>query len=453
MTPAIAAKRPGLARRISIQVGVIVLITSILQMAVVIAHNYFDYDDLSVDHVRRETQWLLSGLSVGPEGFSFELPASAQHYRNKHRKRYAYRVLDSAGRVIAAEQPALLEKVSPWRVSGAEIPSFWFRKLDDTQRFYFAGGKRFRVGAEEVLIEMATLGDPAGVHWWIVAHETLEDVWLPILPFTLLIPLLTLFAVRRALNFLTRAARQAEAIDPGNPTQRVDLAGIPREATAFAVAINRLLERVSDLIRSRQIFTASAAHQLRTPLAAMMLELEKISDERARGIEKDVGAMAETVDRLLTFVRLQAREAPDFVDFNIGTVVEDAVRGLRTWSAAHHHDIEMLAQEPGNLLGDPVAVREALVNLVENAVKHTPQGTAIRVTAGPGCSAAVEDSGPGLPAGSSEHLFRPFERGNGSVEGTGLGLAIVRQAVDLHGGSVEVSRSRLGGAMFRLRFG
>ena len=447
-------RRPSLARRISLQVGLIAFVTSIIQLTVVIGHNYFDYEDLSLAHVTREAKALRKGLSLEPTGLSFTLPAGAAHYRDVHRSHYAFRVVDGSGRVIAAEQPSLLEKVSPYRSSSsAAMPGFWFRKLDDAQRFYFAGGRRFRVGSEDVLIEIATLGDPAGIHWGVLAYETLEDIYLPILPFAFLIPLITLFVVRRALNFLGRAARQAEAIDPGYPTQRLELSDIPSEAGAFAVAINRLLQRVAELIRSKQIFMASAAHQLRTPLAAMLLELDKIEDKRARDIEKDVTNLSETVDRLLTLVRLQAMESPDFVDFNIGAVAEDAVRGLRGWAEAQQHHIQIFSQEPGNLFGDPVAVREALVNLVENAVKHTPAGTAIRVTAGPGRSATVEDAGPGLLPGRSEDLFRPFRRGNGSSGGVGLGLAIVRQAVELHGGSIDIRTSPLGGAMFCVEFG
>jgi two-component system, OmpR family, sensor histidine kinase QseC len=453
MSNAPSGGRASLAKRISVQVGFIAFITSIAQLTVVLGHNYFDYEDLSLVHVRREAQSLREGLSAGADGLSFTLPPSLGYYRDAYRANYACRVLDSAGRVIAAEQPGLLEKVSPYRpMGGAAMPGFWFRKLHDTDRFYFAGGHRFRLGADEVLIEIATLGDPAGVHWRVVTHESLEDIWLPILPFAFLIPILTLFVVRRALNFLARAARQAEAIDPGYPTQRLELSDIPREAEAFAAAINRLLERVGALIHSKQIFMASAAHQLRTPLAAMLLELDKIGGERAREIEKDVAHLSDTVDRLLTLVRLQAIESPDFVDFNIGAVAEDAVRGLRAWAEAQQHSIEMLAREPGNLHGDPVAVREALVNLVENAVKHTPAGTVIRVTAGPGRRATVEDGGPGLLPARSEDLFRPFRRGNCTTAGVGLGLAIVRQAVELHGGSIEIGESSLGGAMFCVDF-
>jgi two-component system, OmpR family, sensor histidine kinase QseC len=449
----INAERPSLARRISLHVALIAFATSIIQLTVVIWHNYLDYEHLSLAHVRHEAKSLRKGLTLEPAGLSFTLPARAAHYRSSFRTNYAFRVLDSSGRVIAAEQPSILENVSPYSSTSAAMPGMWFRKLDDTQMFYFAGGRRLRVGTEDVLIEMATFGDPAGIHWWVLINEALEDIWLPILPFALLIPVTTLFVVRRALNFLGRAARQAEAIDPAYPTQRLDLSDIPSEAGAFAVAINRLLERVSELIRAKQIFMASAAHQLRTPLAAMLLELEKIKDERARGIEKDVANLSDTVDRLLTLVRLQAIESPDFVDFNIGAVAEDAVRGLRLWAEAQDHPIQILAQEPGNLFGDPVAVREALVNLVENAVKHTPAGTSIRVTAGPGRNATVEDGGRGLLPDRSEDLFRPFRKGNGSTGGVGLGLAIVRQAVELHGGSIDVKTSPLGGAMFCVKFG
>jgi len=454
MSDATSANRPSLARRISLQVGLIAFVTSVIQLNVVIGHNYFDYEDLSLAHVRREAQSLSKGLSTAASGLSFTLPAGAAHYRNQYRSRYAFRVLDSTGRVIAAEQPSLLEKVSPYRPdNGAAMPGIWFRKLDDKHRFYFAGGHRFGVGGDDVMIEIATLGDPAGIHWWFLAYESLEDFWLPILPFALLIPIMTLFVVRRELDFLTRAARQAEAIDPAYPRQQLELDDVPSEAGAFAVAINRLLERVSELVRSKQILMASAAHQLRTPLAAMLLELEKVKDGRAREIEKDVTNLSQTVDRLLTLVRLEASESPDFVDFNIGAVAEDAVRGLRGWAEAQHHPIQILTREPGNLFGDPVAVREALVNLVENAVKHTPAGTAIRITAGPGRSATVEDGGPGILPGRSEDLFRPFRKGNGSTRGVGLGLAIVRQAVELHGGSVEIKTSPLGGAMFCVEFG
>jgi signal transduction histidine kinase len=203
-------------------------------------------------------------------------------------------------------------------------------------------------------------------------------------------------------------------------------------------------------MHSYRVFMGSAAHELRTPLAAMLIELEKIDDPRARVLERDVIGMAESVERLLTLVRLQGAGAPDLVDVDVGVVVWDTVNSLREWAKGQQHAIELNLQESGSVRGDPIAIREAVRNLVENAVRHTPAGTPIRVTAGPECTITVEDGGPGLPTMSWDQLFQPFHKGLRS-QGAGLGLTIVRRAVDLHRGSIEVGRSSLGGAMFHMR--
>jgi two-component system, OmpR family, sensor histidine kinase QseC len=444
--------RFSLARRISIRVGVVALITSVIQLLVVVATHYFDYDDLALDHIRREVGWLARGLAQTPNGLTFKLPDDMRHYADEYRQHYAFRVLDRGGAVIASGQPRVLQEVSPWQpASGEAMPGFWFRKLDDQRQLHFAGGKQVRIGNTDVLIEMAVIDDPAGVHRWIVAYETLQDVWLPILPFTLLIPFAALFSMSSALGFLTRAAHQADHVEAQSPLRHLEFAEIPSEAAPFALAINRLLARVSALMHSYRVFMGSAAHELRTPLAAMLIELEKIDDPRARALEKDVTGMAESVNRLLTLVRLQATEPPDLGDVDVGAVVWDTINSLREWAKAEQHEIDLNLQESGSVRGDPIAIREAVRNLVENAVRHTPAGTPIRVSVGAECTITVEDGGPGLPALSWDQLFEPFHKGRRS-QGAGLGLTIVRRAVDLHRGSIEVGRSPLGGAMFHMRF-
>jgi signal transduction histidine kinase len=227
---------------------------------------------------------------------------------------------------------------------------------------------------------------------------------------------------------------------------------MPRETAAFASAINRLMERVSALVQSEKIFIASAAHELRTPLAVMLLELEKIDHPRARRLEADVRGMAESVNRRILLARLEMVQSPELVDLDLGTVVAETMDRLKAWAAAQDHVIDVRLKEPQTMHGDPIAVREALYNLVENAVKHTPSGTSIHITVGPEATITVEDSGPGLATEISDQLFQPFRKGNPSAEGAGLGLAIVRQAIELHRGSIQVGRSSLGGAMFKLHF-
>jgi signal transduction histidine kinase len=429
------------------------LVTSLVQLLVIMGTLERDYDDLALNHVQREASWLSRGIKLSPEGPTFELPHDMGHYGAGHGSGYAFRILDRSGQVIASRQRTTLERLSPWHsASGEEMPGFWFRKLDDTHPLHFAGGQQFRMGGTDVRIEVATQGDPAGVHRWILILEALEDVWLPTIPFTLLIPLATLFSVRRELNFLARGAQQAERVDPANPARPINFAEIPSEAAPFAVAINRLLQRVNALMHSYRVFMGSAAHELRTPLATMLMELEKIDDPRARVLEKDVVGMSESVNRLLTLISLQGVEPLDLVEVDVGAIVWDTVESLRTWARVRDHEIDLRLQEPGTVRGDPIAMRETIRNLVENAVKHTPAGTPISVTVGSGCTITVEDGGPGLPDQGWNRLFEPFQRGSRSKGGAGLGLTIVRRAVDLHQGSIEVGRSSLGGALFRVRF-
>lgn len=452
MTTTDSRVQPSLATTICVNLVIVLLATVIIVTAVACTFHYMDYVELYSDHVKYEIRSLLGGVKIGPDGLSYALPRHMSRYNGEPQSAYGFRVLDASGNVIAAKHSALLEKVSPWSSNSAVATDFWFVKLDADKMFHFAGGRRLRVGDADVLVEMITLGDPAGGRWWILMHEMAEDVWFPILPLALLMPVVTIVSVRRALRPLAQAARRAETINPGDPTPRLEFTGMPRETAAFALAINRLMERVDALVQSKKIFIASAAHELRTPLAVMLLELEKIDHPCARRLEADVKGMAECVNRHVLLARLETIQPQELIDLDLAAVAGEAIHRLRTWVASQHHTIDVRLKDPRKLRGDPVAVREALCNLVENAVKHTPAGTSILVTVGPDSAITVEDSGPGLASETSDQLFQPFRRGSPSTEGAGLGLAIVRQAVELHRGSIQVGRSSLGGVMFRLSF-
>lgn len=440
--------QPSLATTIGLNLGKVTLATIVIVSAIVFTLHYVEYDHLYLDHLNYETRSLLDGVKHRPQGLSFTLPRHMRRYSQDEQPAYGFRVLDPAGNVIAAKQSALLEGVSPWSAKSPITGDFWFVKLDADMPYHFAGGRKLQVGDTGVLIEIITLGDPGGVHWLVALHETGEDVWLPVLPLALMIPAVTIISIRRALRPLAHAARQAETVNPADATQRLELAGMPRETAAFASAINRLMERVSALVQSEKIFVGSVAHQLRTPLSVMLLELEKIDHPRARRLEADVKGMAEYVDRLVLLARMETMQTPELIDLDLAAVAGEAIDPLHNWAAARDHHIDVHFRDPQRLRGDPVAIREALRNLVENAVKHTPAGTSITVTVGPDSTVTVEDSGPGLA--STDQLFQ--RKGNPAKDGAGLGLTIVRQAVELHRGSIEVGRSPLGGALFRLSF-
>jgi two-component system, OmpR family, sensor histidine kinase QseC len=331
----------SLARSISTSLGKVALVIVTIQSIVVFGINYFDYHNLYLAHVELETQSLLDGVKTGSGELHFTLPHEASRYNGKHQDAYGFRVLDATGRVIAAKGPAILEAVSPWRRGSAVATDFWFMKLDGSRPFYFAGGRKLRVDDHDVLIEIVTLGDPAYTRWWLTLSEAVEDVWLPIAPLLILIPIMTTIAVRRGLRPLVRAAQQAQAIHVGQPTQRLDLADMPRETVAFASAINGLIERVANLVQSQKIFIASAAHELRTPLAIMLLELEKINHPRARRLNADVTGMTRSVNRLLVLAGLEATQPPELVDVDLGDLAKDTIDRLQPLADAQGHKIDL----------------------------------------------------------------------------------------------------------------
>ena len=274
-----------------------------------------------------ETRSLLRGVKTGSDGLHFVLPHEANHYEGERQVAYGFRVLDGTGRVVAAKQPALLEAISPWRPNAGVATDFWFLKLDGSRPFYFAGGKRLRVADSDVLIEIVTLGDPASIRWWAVLWVTAEDVWLPIAPFVILIPIMTTIAVRR-----TKTARpcsqQAEMIKPGHLTQQLDLEAC--RAKPWRCVSQRSHRAGWRLVQSQKIFIASAAHEL--PQRQRYVAGLKIDHPRARRLDADVAGMTESVNRP-PLARLETVNSPELVDLDLGAIASETIDRLRTWAA------------------------------------------------------------------------------------------------------------------------
>jgi len=323
--------------------------------------------------------------------------------------------------------------------------------LDTEQKLYVTGGRRHKIGNRDVWIEMATRGDPDRVYLGIIAAEVLDDVWMPMIPFVLLTLGVAVLSIRRSLAGLVRAAKQAEGISPLDNSKRFDISGMPREAAIFATAINELLDRVGSLVKAQRMFIARAAHELRTPLAVMTLELGR-NDPRLPRLAGDIRQMSDTVDRLLTLARLENIERCDASEVDVGQIAIEIVDRMKDLASRTQHHVALEVCEPARLVGDAAAIREALRNLVEKAMRHTPPGTDIEVRVGPAGSILVEDNGPGFATEAIADLLQPFKKGHISSEGAGLGLAIVKQAVELYHGQIEVGRSSSGGARFSLSF-
>jgi two-component system, OmpR family, sensor histidine kinase QseC len=445
--------RPSLVRTLTSRLVLITMLAMALQVAFVAMRDYFSETDFLTSYVRREATAIareMGELQATPNGAASSVRLA--HYFGVHALAYAFRVTDADGERLAAHNDSLLDRHTARTRQSPDIPDFWLRKLDPQARMHVAGGLKVRRDGRDIWVELMTLGDPDGSYLRVIALEILDDVWLPMVPLVLMTLGVTVLSVRSSLKPLSVAAQRADTISMIERGDQLDVGDLPEEVSQFATATNRLLGRVAELVAAQRQFIARAAHELRTPLSIMLLELGHVVDPRAKRLEDDVRSMSESVDRLLTLARLESMPRLELRPLDLTAISRSMVERMQDWAQKDGHHLSFVAAGPVMVSGDEAALREALRNLIENAVRHTPPGTKITVAPGREGAVAIEDSGPGLGMQNVDDLQLPFHKGNSASDGAGLGLAIVKQAMDLQNGQMLIGRSKLGGARFVLVF-
>jgi len=299
-------------------------------------------------------------------------------------------------------------------------------------------------------------------------REALEIAVKTVLPLALLLPLLVIalyFSVRRGLKPLDALAADLAARSPENLAALAP-ADAPLETQPLLDALNSLLGRLDAALENERRFTADAAHELRTPLAALKVQAQVAlatadpTQQRHALNQLIAGADRTTrlVEELLRLARLDPLvrlPAPTVVDLGqLATAVVDqaaaSVAGrIRLLSAT-------LPATPVTVNGDRDLLAAALRNLVDNAIRHTPEGGTVSVEATDDDGdvlLAIRDNGPGVAEEELPRLVERFYRGRESVgDGSGLGLAIVRRIAELHGAELEMKNAAGGGFVAGLRW-
>jgi two-component system OmpR family sensor kinase len=282
-----------------------------------------------------------------------------------------------------------------------------------------------------------------------------------------------LFVVRLGLRPLDRMAITAGEIAAGRLSQRVTPATSRTEVGRLGLALNGMLARLEHAFAEREAsenrlrrFLADASHELRTPLSSirgyaevfrMGAAAEPAAVETSmKRIEEEAKRMGVLVEDLLALARLDELREPIREPVDMRALVADAVEDTRV--TAPDRSIALDAAGAATVSGDPHQLHQVLVNLMRNALVHTPEGSPIDVsvaTDDDDVRIEVRDHGPGLPPGDPKLLFGRFWRAEAGrtrgKAGAGLGLAIVAEIVDTHGGSVDARNADGGGARFVIR--
>lgn len=271
---------------------------------------------------------------------------------------------------------------------------------------------------------------------------------------------------RRALRPVARMAAQADRMSHRHLDERFQQGDARDELHVLADAFNRLFDRLVSALREQRRFMADASHQLRTPvsIARTAAEVTLSSPDRSSEEYRDALAVIALQTRRLTRIvndmfalALADAEAvhPRMRWLYFDEVVDDCVKAARVLGAERRVTIRSRTEGDCQVLGDEDLLRHLVVNLLENAVRHSPDGAAVEVdvsSSGDMVRLAVQDRGPGVPDAARERIFERFVRLESVTgEGGGLGLAIARRAAELHGGTLRVADSGPSGTRFEAR--
>jgi signal transduction histidine kinase len=229
---------------------------------------------------------------------------------------------------------------------------------------------------------------------------------------------------------------------------------VPREVLPLVQSINTALGRLERGLRQQREFNANAAHQLRTPLSVLMANLDTLKERHiADRLRADVEHMSRIVSQLLLAARLEDTSIKSDEKIDLNDIAAETAGNLAPLALTSGKSIELVrSDQPVVICTNTFAVRAALANLIENAIKHTSKGTSVRLRVTDHPSIEVADHGPGIPFDQRMSVFERFWQGDRASGGAGLGLAIVDQIMRALQGSVSIGDAPGGGAIFALNF-
>lgn len=285
-----------------------------------------------------------------------------------------------------------------------------------------------------------------------------------IVPFAVLFPCLLLLNAAVIGHSLRPVAQLARRLDASDYDHLAELppAGVPAELLPFIASINRLLGRLATMIEQQRRFVAAAAHELRSPITALSVQAENLAhpelppESRARlaALHTGIRRTGHLLEQLLALARYETPGTPQAQIAALDRVARAVVAELLPAARSRAIDLGFERIEPIAVRVDATALAVLIRNLVDNALRYTPNGGRVdlHIYAGAHAVFCIEDTGPGIAEPDIARVFEPFYRGQRSTgEGTGLGLSIVERIATGASGSVAIENIAAPGSGLRVK--
>jgi len=331
-------------------------------------------------------------------------------------------------------------------------------------------------GGHRLRVEQLSFSTPNGTRYFVesgASDQQIEDVLHGLLltlagytPFIISLAMASgYWLMRRALRPVDDVTQRAEGITSSNLSDRLPVIKTGDELERLSTSLNRMIARLEDAFRHINRISADASHELRTPLTILQLELEAIAQhhrlppemmEQIGSALEETQRLSKIVDNLLTISRLDAGEARmEKVRLDLAELASSTTDQMRLLAEEKFISLHCNATEKVWVQGDKARLKQVIVNLVDNAIKYTPEGGTVAVVVAADRDTAtleVVDDGIGIAAEALSHVFERFYRADKARSresgGCGLGLAIVKAICNAHTGDVKIVSSEGMGSRF-----
>ncbi|HVC62935.1 MAG TPA: HAMP domain-containing sensor histidine kinase [Acetobacteraceae bacterium] len=380
---------------------------------------------------------------------------------------YGFRVFNrripTLRRVIASANADLLPPLRHSSLQADGDLQSWFGRIPAAPGRAGGGGwmltRRVQAGLKDYWVQTAMFEDPAQLWVGVVLYNLVADALIPML---LIAPALTIamfWTTRAVLRPLSLVAREANGIGRNvaavGGAQPLPAEGLPSEIADVVAAINRMLLRLQHAHEQQRQFTSDVAHELRTPLSVLLLEVGRlVPGPVQRQLRDEVMELGVLVNEMLRFAQAEDLLLAERLPVDVAAVTRKVCEDLAPVALRHGQEIELFgAERTCIVLGGPPLIEIAVRNVIDNAIKYGSPGSTVSVTVGAAPHVTVEDRGRGIPAQQAGRIYERFWRSDRKgVDGSGVGLALVQRVTQLHDGEVSFENRPGGGARFMLTF-
>ena len=302
------------------------------------------------------------------------------------------------------------------------------------------------------------VGDPdwrwRGALWNEVRDHVLVPVIFIIPALVIVILMTTAVALRPLSRVASQAAALEQAVSAGETLIPLSENNLPQEIGSVIAAINAMLRSLERAFNIQRQFTSDAAHELRTPLAVLLLEASRLPASPIREtIIRDLQMLAVMINQLLRFAQAEEVMARERHRVDIPSVARRVCEEMA--GVAVKGGVALAFDEPAEpamVSGHEALIDIAIRNVLDNAIRYSPKGETISVEVDRTGTVTIDDRGPGIPDQQKELIFDRLWRAGGGGSGVGIGLALVRRVTRLHGGDAWVEDRPGGGSRFSLTF-